>query len=701
MPSEPSSSMATGSRKSSTRSTIRQSLNFASVGKAFADVMNKETREKDSRDFEKSGKKAMKDSHRSSVGFKGLAPRPSLDTDRSSSPPTKRPRTPDSKTITARRRSSVAHHQQPAAIESGVGVAKSPDSATPQTQGAAVHRSSSLRPRLGASSGLPKYRPKSIVVDTNKKPDSPATTTRKRSSISDEDKNEPTTEQMRPDGEKTSRPISPLPHRAAFKVALTNIPPSPSLKPQLKHSTPTSSTRSSPTRLVKHKKVPSAEQRPPSSTSSSSTPHTPKASPARSGLRPGNTRKGSTTIESSDDSSHPSHPGIHDSPLVRHVRQRSRTQTPTKEKVANVANMSHIFEVDSEDAEEHDVEMLLAPVAAIGAPTPAMPKIQTSRTRQRLAPQTPSKPNPSPAREILMPPDAESSPVRLRTTPASDRSAPRGSILSWEQFATEASRTLGEEEIGTILSDIPAPFQPGPLSPVPTGEASMLLPVPESPCLSAMSSPSGYGGSISQVLLPTVTPSPAIPRSRFKDSSSDHSTKPEAAALVPLLRLQLSAAENTAKERLVQMQLLEEAVHNLKQARSRDAQELAQQFSLLEEQMQGKLEAEEKSAVQIAAHVHSLEEQLRKAEVAQRNAIEEVVDHTQKRLRSEWKSTLKAQQMKWDTAFVAQSAGREWDYVREQCEDDLEALQRDKELVSFLLGEMDFAQRHLIQARKI
>ncbi|KAL0071718.1 hypothetical protein AAF712_000640 [Marasmius tenuissimus] len=424
MPPDTSSHAATVHQNPSTRSSIRQSLNFASVGKAFADVMNKESREKekererDVRDAEKAGKKAMKDSHRSSIGLRGLAPRPSLDA-RPSPPPAKRPRTPDSKTITARRRSSMAHHQP--AVENA---AKSPDSVTPQS--AAVQRTSSLRPRPGTSSGLPKYRPKSIIVDNNttvaKKPESPSVS-RKRHSISEDDKDDSAKEQMKPGTGRTSRPISPLPHRAALKAASTNInpAPSPSPRPQLKHSTPTSSARSSPTRLAKHVKAPSSEQRPPSSSSSSSTPHTPKASPARSGVRPGtgrSSRKGSLATESSDDSSYPSHPGIHESPLVRHVRQRSRTETLAKEKEVNAANMSHISEADSEDAEELDVEMMLAPVASIGAPTPAMPRLQPSRTRQRLTPQTPSKPSvPPPNREMLMPPDAESSPARLRIRP--------------------------------------------------------------------------------------------------------------------------------------------------------------------------------------------------------------------------------------------------------------------------------------------
>ncbi|KAL0071719.1 hypothetical protein AAF712_000641 [Marasmius tenuissimus] len=227
---------------------------------------------------------------------------------------------------------------------------------------------------------------------------------------------------------------------------------------------------------------------------------------------------------------------------------------------------------------------------------------------------------------------------------------------------------------------------------MPTGDLS-LPGIPESPCLSAMNSPSGYG-SISHVLLPAVTPSPAMPRTRYKDSPAEQSKGAEA-ALVPLLRLQLTASESTAKERLVQMQLLEEEVHNLKQARHRDAQELSQQFAVLEQQMKDKLEGEGRAAQQTAHRVAFLEEQLSKAERARQSAIEDAVEQTQRRMQSQLKISMKVQQRKWDAACVAQATQREWTCVKDQCEDDLEVLERDKELITFLLGELDLAQQQL------
>ncbi|KAF8898453.1 hypothetical protein BD779DRAFT_10401 [Infundibulicybe gibba] len=55
--------------------------------------------------------------------------------------------------------------------------------------------------------------------------------------------------------------------------------------------------------------------------------------------------------------------------------------------------MSHISEGNSEDSDEEDVELLLAPTAPLGAPTPAMPRIQPGRPRKRLPPQTPTRTN--------------------------------------------------------------------------------------------------------------------------------------------------------------------------------------------------------------------------------------------------------------------------------------------------------------------
>ena len=216
--------------------------------------------------------------------------------------------------------------------------------------------------------------------------------------------------------------------------------------------------------------------------------------------------------------------------------------------------MSHISEGDSEDGEADDVELLLAPIAALGAPTPAMPRVTKSRTH--TAPQTPTRLG-LPSRlnlSYLSPPrpDSEGKSLSVRPTgrtPGSDRAA-RGSILSWEQLASEASKTLGDDELERMLSDIPAPFRSGAVSP------SLSSPTdgPASPSLSAIDSPRG-NSSIAQVILnlPDITPSPAVhyglQQSRFSlspDTSGDSGT-------ATMLRLQLAAADDKAKQNLSQV----------------------------------------------------------------------------------------------------------------------------------------------------
>ncbi|KAJ3815661.1 hypothetical protein EV368DRAFT_31701 [Lentinula lateritia] len=685
-----------GSRsKPTTRSSIRQSLNFASVGKAFADVMNKERND--------SAKKTGKDVNKPG----GLKPRASLDT-KPSPPPSKRPRTPDSKTITARRRSSLAAASlstRNSAEEPSV----APSKTTPTPQSSVPARSSALRPRPGSSSNLPKYRPKSIVVENGKKPSSPSLSgSRKRTSTSD-DEDKTSSGDMAVDASsqrRKSRPISPLPQRAATKTK-TSGANSKSNTPQ--PETSPSARKASPNRMVKAVKAASTIPRPSSASSSSSSfsPRTPKASPAKGARGAHSVKVQKNNVSDSSEGS--VHSALPESPLVRHVRQRSKAETPP---ALHPGNMSHITEADSDD-EEDDVEIMLAPIAAPGAPTPAMPRLQTMRNRSRLVPATPSKPllpiHFEPPEASSTPPKNQNSPSFLRPnpSPASDRSLRGGSILSWEQLASEASRTIPVDELGTMLSDMSAPFQPGPLSPMPTGNGngSMLLDVnfqnlPSSPGLSAFNSPSGYG-SISQVLLPNATPSPAFPRHSHSHSQRQHKESDGPAvdtAIATLLRLQLSSAENTAKERLMRLQELEEEIHNLKQTRTHETEVLSQQVSILESQLKTSLEARERSEGEQFAYTASLEEQLRYTEVQQRQAVREAVESARQHAETSLRSTVESQNRKLNAACAASLAAREWRNVQEQCESELDVLAADRDTLALLFGELDLARQQLLIA---
>ncbi|KAK0478533.1 hypothetical protein IW261DRAFT_1565499 [Armillaria novae-zelandiae] len=585
----PAIETATGSQKAkpTTRSSIRHSLGFASVGKALADVINKEGKGGD-----KNAKQSLKESRRLSAVNMAVS---SSRTANSSSPGPKVSGTPDSKTITRRRASLASTFQKPS------------DAPVPQL--GAITRSASLRPRPVTSSGLPKYRPKSAVQDVvAKKAPSPI-------------------------AQKASRPISPLPHRAALKANMSraaNV--TPPATPTKLRQTPPLKTSTRPNKIVKV--TPAAAPSSSTSSTSSLVPRTPKTP------KPSHSKASSTDKARESSSSRNSHRSLNESPLSRHSRQISKTNVPAS---LHPGNMSHISEGGSDDGDEEDVELLLAPVAVIGAPTPAMPRILTSR--QRKAPETPSRSTFLPSRSDLSyaspKPPSNDSPASLRPQPTS-RGAPRGSILSWEQLADEASRTLGEDEIQNMISDVPAPFRSGTASPM---LSTPYLELPE-------------------ILLPDVTPSPAIHTRR-------QSRGPEVpvidGAIVTLLRLQLESSEHTAKERRIQLQSLEEELHHVKDAHVRDVEQLSQQIQHLEDQLRNSLEVRERSAAEQALYIARLESELNKARSSSRHNTNSKVVPAQ----DVQAKMLHFERLKWGCASSARVATRHWTSVKELAELEL------------------------------
>lgn len=210
--------------------------------------------------------------------------------------------------------------------------------------------------------------------------------------------------------------------------------------------------------------------------------------------------------------------------------------------------------------------------------------------------------------------------------------------------------------------------------------------------------PSGYG-SISQVLLPNVTPSPAI--SRHSHSHSQRINKESAdlpavdTAIATLLRLQLSSTENTARERLLRLQELEEEIHLLKQARAREAEVLSQQVSILEAQLKGNLEARDRSEEEHFAYTASLEEQLHRIEAQHEQALREATENTRQSFDASCKSAIESQNRKMAAEYSACLAAREWRCVQEQCESELDVVAADRETLELLLGELDFARQQL------
>ncbi|KAG6891056.1 hypothetical protein C0995_014145 [Termitomyces sp. Mi166 len=661
--SKPPQSAAGGSpNKPSTRSSIRLSLGFAS--KALADVISKDT--------DKSARKAKENSSRrlSAIALKP-APRASMGDAKPSIQTIKRIDTPETKTVTRRR------------VSAGLGRA-SMDEQLSRTSETGV-RTASLRPRTIGSS-LPKYRPKSTIIQSTKSP-SPTTGSRRPFSSSEDEKEDRPMDKVS-SSEKASRPISPLPQRAALRsnVRTVNATPPP-LTPSTISKPPATPNRISPTRPTKLAKVvtptstiASAIPRPTSATSSVSPTRTPKTPSAR------NTPV--TRLGAQDKSSRASpspRPSRNESSLARHSRTDSKRDSPTG--ADDLGNMSHISEGDSEDSEVENVALLLAPVASLTAPTPAMPRIQMTRTRKRLPPKTPRRASLLPTRANMsylspLPPDAEALSSALRPPQQGEKQG-RGSILSWEQLASEASKTLGEDEIEHMLSDFPAPFQADAVSPTPSHSQ---LDIPESPCLSAMNSPGGYG-SISQVLLPDVTPSPALHHQQVRfDLSPDTPTVDS--ATVTLLRLQLAAAENTAKERLAQMQAMEEEIHNLKQSRGREALHLSEQVAILEQQLKCNLEIRERADEERALYTRELEERLQQEQTLRDKVVKTAVVRGQELARAELDVALKPKCDSHALACSARIATSEWASVRDLAELELGVVRGEMQVLSLLLAEL-------------
>lgn len=257
----------------------------------------------------------------------------------------------------------------------------------------------------------------------------------------------------------------------------------------------------------------------------------------------------------------------------------------------------------------------------------------------------------------------------------------RGSILSWEQLADEASKVLGEDEIESMLSDMPAPFNPGAVSPA---LSTIQLDIPESPCLSTLSSPGGYG-SISQVLLPDVTPSPAVHHytPRYEATSGVD------AATVTLLRLQLAAAENIAKERLYQLQKMEEELHNMKTMQGREAQDLMKEVVHMEEQLQGSLKLRERMEEERMSYVSELKIQLRQAHDMRDQAVAEAIFCSQEAALAARDAALKFQRDACEVDCIACVAFSEWGTVRLVSDMELDLIQGDRQVLSVLLAELD------------
>ncbi|GJE85898.1 hypothetical protein PsYK624_019770 [Phanerochaete sordida] len=696
-----------------TRASLK-SLNFSSMGKALADAMHKDS--KDSVGEKEKGKR-VKDSTVSKRS--SLVPPPATSADKTATVRREKAASPDAT-------AAVKSSRRLSGVPKPSGGTSSEEQCSPNTISPKISakRASSVRPRssLITTSALPKYRPRSMHVESageKRGPSPPARAgTRRRLSTSDDDKGDKEEKgksmllDLTKPTQKTTRAISPLPHRNALQVNLTtaiNVTPSTPSTPEKKNSkagATASRTSSSPTRVpspTRPKQTKAAKPaaatitRPPSSASSSSSSRAPISAPSTPTIIRRIAHRSNGSVRTRTDSGpspsplRTSIPSGPDSPFANvSVRKKtSRGPTPSSSRSSLITNPTPIIltaDSSMDSMEANDVEFMLSQMASPSAPTPALPRFRTIDLLDEPAPATPQRLSPFtlPSRANLSylspaPPSTDGSPFlrpQRRGMPVGNE---RGSILSWEQLA-QHNQSMGTPDVDQMLAEVDAPFRSLMASPTPSHLT--LADIPESPTLSAMPSPSGYG-SISQVLLPDVTPAPAPhPQLRYYDDSAEPS--PIESSNATMLRLQLASVEIMAQERLARIAALEAQLAAATEARLRDAEELAQQISTLEEQVHGNLAKPE--ADKLARYAASLEEQLAQAQILRDEAVAEALKRAALDAVASQRATLQKQQAMWSVSAAACDAHSAWRAVKCTAEGELEAVRSSREVLNALLA---------------
>ena len=251
--------------------------------------------------------------------------------------------------------------------------------------------------------------------------------------------------------------------------------------------------------------------------------------------------------------------------------------------------------------------------------------------------------------------------------------------------------------MGGLISEMSAPFSttPGFISPTPS--TMQLADGPESPSPPGLPSPGDFV-SISQVLLPMVTPSPAVHNINFFE------TQPglpiiEGGATVTMLKLQLASAESLARERLEQMQRLEAQVEAMKERRAREERELAEQVSFLEEKLRETLAARSgRTSPSMQDHEMcraAIEEQARKAEEQRLAAVRAAVAESAAKERRERARAVKQVEAQKRVACAARDAMGQWTSVRDVVSDMLEALKCGKGTLAVLKADLDLCEARI------
>jgi hypothetical protein len=134
---------------------------------------------------------------------------------------------------------------------------------------------------------------------------------------------------------------------------------------------------------------------------------------------------------------------------------------------------------------------------------------------------------------------------------------------------------------------------------------------------------------------------------------------------------------------------MEQEIHNLKEARTREAHELANRVAFMEEQLRGNMEIQRRVEEERAVYTSGLEDQLRRAQAARDHAVEEAVVRSQESAKVTQAAALESQRGLTQVACFARVAALEWDGVCELSGLELGIVQGDRQVLSVLLAELD------------
>lgn len=276
----------------------------------------------------------------------------------------------------------------------------------------------------------------------------------------------------------------------------------------------------------------------------------------------------------------------------------------------------------------------------------------------------------------------------------------RSSVAAWEKLA-DLSVTIDATELGGLITEVPAPFlptTPGMLSPSPSvmrleSESGDFA---ESPPPHGLATPSNFG-SISQMLLPKFTPSPAT-HNHAGDRQGVLGVTELDTATSTLLRMQLASMENLAKERLSRITQLEDQLHDLREARKRDAQQLGEQVSHLEERLRENLGSRQpdRSVENHDACRSTLEAQMRLAEKSREQAVHAAISEAARNEKLLLEQHRLQEQRRSRMISAARDSSGQWRNVRDVASNALENLKANREMLAVLRSSLEVYESHIL-----